>query len=160
VAESWLSPAFALSDLLAALPPKQWPTPLRLVVAPSLAVRPRLERERFSGGFNVSAMERNQARREEARTQEMRCYVDNSTGAVYASPNAAIEVRRMAKEAGVELPEGAPPLVFKFGAVPVLTADELESGHDFSLLRYRMAAAMRAIERGVDRSIFCRLEAV
>jgi hypothetical protein len=47
------------------------------------------ERERFSGGVNLSAQERNAARLAEAEKGDATCYVEKATGNIYCSPNAA-----------------------------------------------------------------------
>jgi hypothetical protein len=74
---------------------------------------PRLERERFSGGVNLSAQSRNAARVVAARdAQQTRYIVDTLSGLVWCSPRGAAELRRRCEAASVPAPEYAAPVSF------------------------------------------------
>lgn len=78
------------TDLLRALTP---PLGVELRAIPCLGGPPRFEPERFSGGVNISAQERNQKRRKEA----YRLYsLSDMPGVVFGAPWLIEEIRKAA----------------------------------------------------------------
>ncbi len=101
---------------------------VRVVPAALLPYKaPRLERERFSGGVNLSAQARNAARVAQARKeQELTAIVMHEEGVAFVSPRGREELRRRMLEAGAP-PENVPVAVeFKPQpyALPSFSLDE------------------------------------
>ncbi len=127
--------------------------PLRVVTVPELATRRVYqERERFSGGVNLSAQARNAARREEAKAKDLTTYVDQELGNVYCAPAAAELLRKRCPE----IPHGPPamrPISFALAPISFEQLNEPES--DVSWLAYHRVQrdAGRAIDSLLIRYI-------
>lgn len=149
-ADTWdgLEKLLAARDLPKATPP------IRIVTVPSLATgRVYQERERFSGGVNLSACARNAARREEALKRDLTCYVDKEIGNVYCAPAAAAEIRRRFPE----LEHGAPN-VRPFKLLPMSFEDLNAPTPDLSWAAIHRAygSIQREADRAISRSIMAQ----
>lgn len=105
-------------DAIAKLPAAD--KPLRIVECRELGSgRVYRERERFSGGVNLSACQRNAARLAEAETRDGTVFIEKATGNVYCSPKAAARLKVLIPNAPIgpapiELEWRSPIPIFDF----------------------------------------------
>jgi hypothetical protein len=120
--------------------------PIRVVTVPSLVTRFYVERDRFSGGVNLSACARNAARREEAVKRDLTCYFDKEIGNVYCTPAAAAVIRTRFPE----LSHGAPNV--RPYKLPAISFEDMSApAPDLSWTAAQRSYA--AIQRDTDRVI-------